>query len=364
MRSMVARGALPASGVVLVLFGDTPLLTGTTLARLIAARAEANAAVAVLGMRPADPTGYGRLRLEGDHLVEIIEDQHADQALKRVGLCNAGVMAFDAARLGALLDALPPRPETGEHYLTDAVAAAVARGWSCVAIEGPAEEGIGVNSQTQLAEAAAILQRRLRERLLEAGVIMPAPDTVQLCADTEIGPGTLVEPYVVFGPAVRVGAEAVIHSFCHLERATVADRAEIGPFARLRPGSDIGEGAKLGNFVETKNTRLEPGAKANHLSYLGDTTVGARANIGAGTITCNYDGFGKHATRIGANAFVGSNTALVAPVSIGEGAIIGAGSVITRDVPDDGLAVARAHQTTHPDRAERLREQLRQRKNG
>ena len=361
---MVARGALPASGMVLVLFGDTPLLTGTTLARLIAARAEANAAVAVLGMRPADPTGYGRLRLEGGHLVEIIEDQHADQALKRVGLCNAGVMAFDAARLGALLDALPPRPETGEHYLTDAVAAAVARGWSCVAIEGPAEEGIGVNSQTQLAEAAAILQRRLRERLLEAGVIMPAPDTVQLCADTEIGPGTLVEPYVVFGPAVRVGAEAVIHSFCHLERATVADRAEIGPFARLRPGSDIGEGAKLGNFVETKNTRLEPGAKANHLSYLGDTTVGARATSGPARSPATM--MASASTRRGSEPMPSSDRtprwwrrsrSARAPSSA-------AGSVITRDVPDDGLAVARAHQTTHPDRAERLREQLRRRKNG
>ena len=271
---MVARAALPQDGTVLVVYGDTPLLTAATLARLVAGREAAGAAVAVLAIRPVETKGYGRLRLRDGQLLEIVEDLHADAALKQDGWCNSGVMAFDAARLGALLDALPLHAERNEHYLTDTVAAAIARGWPCITVEGAAEEGLGVNSQAQLAEVGTILQQRLRHRLLEGGVIMLAPETVQLCADTAIGPGTVIEPYVVMGPGVRIGAGAVIHGFCHLEHAVVAAGAEIGPFARLRTGSDIGEGAKLGNFVETKNTRLEPGAKANHLSYLGDAVVG------------------------------------------------------------------------------------------
>jgi bifunctional UDP-N-acetylglucosamine pyrophosphorylase/glucosamine-1-phosphate N-acetyltransferase len=361
---MAARAALPAAGTVLVAFGDTPLLRGTTLARLVEAREAADAAVAVLGMRPPDPAGYGRLRMVDGRLIEIVEDRHADAALRRDAPCNSGVMAFDAARLGRLLDELPLRPEKNERYLTDAVALAVARGWLCVAIEGPAEEGLGVNSQAQLAEAGAVLQRRLRGALLEAGVIMPAPETVQLSADAEVAPGAVVEPYVVFGPGVRVGPRAVVRSFSHLEGATVAAGAVVGPFARLRPGSDIGEGARVGNFVETKNARLEPGVKANHLSYLGDADVGAGANIGAGTITCNYDGFHKHPTRIGAGAFVGSNTALVAPVAVGAEAIVAAGSTVTQDVPDGAFAVARARQETQAGRATRLRERLRHRRSG
>ena len=361
-----ARAELPErGGTVLVLFGDTPLLTAATLRALVAAREAADAAVAVLGIRPADPTGYGRLRVEGGgRLVGIVEDRHADAALKAEAPCNAGVMAFDAARLGALLDGLALRPGQDECYLTDAVALAAARGWACVAVAGAAEEGMGVNSQAQLAEAAAILQRRLRARALAAGAVMPAPETVQLAADTEIGPGAVVEPYVVFGPGVKVGAGAVVRSFCHLERAVLAPRAEIGPFARLRPGSEIGEGAKVGNFVETKNTRLAPGAKANHLSYLGDAEVGAKANVGAGTITCNYDGFRKHPTRIGAGAFVGSNTALIAPVAVGDAAIVAAGSVVTRDVPGDALAIARPAQENRPGAAGRLRERQRGRGKG
>jgi bifunctional UDP-N-acetylglucosamine pyrophosphorylase/glucosamine-1-phosphate N-acetyltransferase len=273
-------------------------------------------------------------------------------------------MAFAADRLGALLDALPLRAEPKEHYLTDAVAAATARGWLSVALEAAAEECQGVNSQAQLAAAGATLQARLRSRAMAGGVILTAPETVQLAADTQIEPGALIEPYVVFGLGVRVGAGAVIRSFSHLERAEVAAGAEIGPFARLRPGSAIGEGAKVGNFVELKNTRLEPGAKANHLSYLGDAVVGAKANVGAGTITCNYDGFHKYPTRIGPGAFIGSHSALVAPVNVGAGAFVGAGSVITFDVPDDGLAIARARQENRADRAERLREHLRRRKDG
>jgi bifunctional UDP-N-acetylglucosamine pyrophosphorylase/glucosamine-1-phosphate N-acetyltransferase len=358
------RDALPRSGTVLVLFGDTPLLAPTTLAALVADREADDAAVAVLGMRPADGSGYGRLAMVDGHLGAIVEDRDAGAELRTHAACNSGVMAFAAERLPALLDALTLHGDKGEYYLTDTVAQAVARGWRCIAVEGPAEEGLGVNSQQQLAQVHELLQARLRQRLLDSGVILQAPDTLQLCADTEVGPGTVIEPYVILGPGVRIGAGAVIHSFSYLERSMVADHAEIGPFARLRPGSDIGERAKIGNFVETKNTRLEPGAKASHLSYLGDTTVGAAANIGAGTITCNYDGFGKYPTRIGAGAFIGSNTALVAPVSVGDGAIVAAGSTITHDVPDDGFAVARARQDTHERRAELLRERLRRKKRG
>ena len=360
----VARDAMPRSGTVLVLFGDTPLLGAATLSALLAAREAADAAVAVLGMRPVDPAGYGRLAVADGRLVAIVEDRDADAALKAEAACNSGVMAFAADRLPALLDALTLHGDKGEYYLTDTVAQAVARGWTCVAVEGPAEEGLGVNSQQQLVEARNALQARLRQRLLEGGVILEAPETLQLCADTEIGPGAVIEPYVVLGPGVRIGAGAVIHSFSYLERSTVDEHAEVGPFARLRPGSDIGSRAKVGNFVETKNTRLEPGAKASHLSYLGDTVVGAAANIGAGTITCNYDGFGKYPTRIGAGAFIGSNTALVAPVTVGDGAIVAAGSTITQDVPADGFAIARARQDTHAQRAEQLRERLRRKKHG
>ncbi|HVG89069.1 MAG TPA: bifunctional UDP-N-acetylglucosamine diphosphorylase/glucosamine-1-phosphate N-acetyltransferase GlmU [Gaiellales bacterium] len=353
---------LPSEGTVLVLFGDTPLIEAETLRALLAARETTDAAVTVLGMRPADPAGYGRLRTEGGRLLAVVEDADADSDLKASAACNSGVMAFDAARLSVLLDALPLHPASGEYYLTDAVALATEHGWACVAVDGPAEEAQGVNSQAQLAQAAEVIQARLRRRLLEAGVVFLAPDTVQLSFDSEIGPGAVIEPYVVLGPGVRIGAGAHVHSFSYLERSTVAERAEIGPFARLRPGSHIGEGAKVGNFVETKNTTLGPGAKASHLSYLGDTSIGAAANIGAGTITCNYDGFGKYQTQIGAGAFIGSNTALVAPVSVGDGAIIAAGSTITDDVPADGFAVARARQETRAERAKQLREKLRRRK--
>jgi bifunctional UDP-N-acetylglucosamine pyrophosphorylase / glucosamine-1-phosphate N-acetyltransferase len=353
---------LPSEGTVLVLFGDTPLIEAETLRALLAAREATDAAVTVLGMRPADPAGYGRLRTEGGRLLAVVEDADADSDLKASAACNSGVMAFDAARLPALLDALPLHPASGEYYLTDAVALATEHGWACVAVDGPAEEGQGVNSQAQLAQAAEVIQARLRRRLLEAGVVFLAPDTVQLSFDSEIGPGAVIEPYVVLGPGVRIGAGAHVHSFSYLERSSVAERAEIGPFARLRPGSHIGECAKVGNFVETKNTTLGPGAKASHLSYLGDTSIGAAANIGAGTITCNYDGFGKYQTQIGAGAFIGSNTALVAPVSVGDGAIVAAGSTITDDVPADGFAVARARQETRAERAKQLRERLRRRK--
>jgi bifunctional UDP-N-acetylglucosamine pyrophosphorylase/glucosamine-1-phosphate N-acetyltransferase len=357
-----ARGAVPDSGDVVVLFGDTPLIRHATLARLVARRREADAAVAVLGMAPADPHGYGRLRFDGDDLVEIVEERHADEALRREGLCNAGIMAFDAARLPALLDALPLREDRGEYYLTDVVEIANRSGWRCRAIEGAWEEGVGVNSQRQLAEAERLFQERRRAELLDAGVIMVAPETVHLALDTEIEPGAVIEPYVIFRCGVRVGAGALIHSFCHLERAEVEAGAEIGPFARLRPGASIGERAKVGNFVEVKNARLDEGAKANHLAYIGDATVGKASNIGAGTITCNYDGFGKYRTEIGSGVFVGSNTALVAPVRIGDGALVAAGSTINRDVPGDTLAVGRARQENRAGGASAIRERLRERR--
>ena len=353
---------LPCQGTVLVLYGDTPLIRAETLQALVAARETAGAAVAVLGMRPPDPAGYGRLRFAGEDLVEIVEERHAELELKRHGISNSGVMALDARHLPALLEAVPLRPEKGEYYLTDVVALAVACGWRCRAVEGPWEEGVGVNSQAQLAHAMTLLQGRLRSRLLEAGVIMPAPETVFLATDTVAAPGAVIEPYVVLGPGVRIGSGAVIHSFSHLEGAVVEEGASIGPYARLRPGTEIGPKARVGNFVETKNARLEPGAKANHLTYLGDATVGEAANVGAGTITCNYDGFAKHRTEIGPGAFVGSNTALVAPVQVGARAIVGAGSTITRNVPEDSIAVARGEQRTRQGQAAALRDRLRKRK--
>lgn len=357
-----ALDELPRSGTVLVLYGDTPLITAATLEALVARRRETKAAVSVLGMAPPDPSGYGRLRFEGEELVELVEERHADERLKREALCNSGVMAFDAARLRELIEALPLREDKNEYYLTDAVALARRRGWACRATEGPWQEGLGINSQAQLAAAEAIFQDRRRKALLEAGVVMRAPETVHLAADTVIEPGAFIEPYVVFGPGVRVAAGAVVQSFSHLEGATIGERGSVGPFARLRPGARLGEGAKVGNFVELKNATLEAGAKANHLSYLGDAVVGRRANVGAGTITCNYDGFGKYRTEIGEEAFIGSNTALVAPVRVGRGAIVGAGSTIVREVPDDAVGIARSQQTVKEKRASRMREQLRRRR--
>jgi bifunctional UDP-N-acetylglucosamine pyrophosphorylase/glucosamine-1-phosphate N-acetyltransferase len=352
---LVARDQLPAAGEVLVLYGDTPLLSSATLRRLLEARRAAGAAVAVLGMRPPDPAGYGRLAFAGGELAAIVEERHADEALRRDGLCNAGIMAFDAARLGALLDALELRTPKNEYYLTDAVEHARARGWPCAALEMPWLEALGVNSQAQLAEAEAVLQDRLREAAMAAGVTLIGPETVFLASDTELEEGVEVGPYVVFGPGVRVASGARILCFCHLEGVTIGPAAQIGPFARLRPGAEIGERARVGNFVEVKNAKLEAGAKANHLSYIGDARVGAKANIGAGTITCNYDGFGKHWTEIGAGAFIGSNTALIAPVTIGKGAVVGAGSTINRDVPPGSLSIARGRQTDIQDGAARLR---------
>ena len=352
---MAARAGLPPAGEVLVLYADTPLATAGTLNRLLEARRAADAAVAVLGFRPPDATGYGRLAFDQAGLAAIVEERHADATLKREGLCNAGIMAFDAARLMPLLDALEIKQPKGEYYLTDVVEHARARGWACTATEGPYEAGLGINSQAQLAEAEAILQARLRLAAMAGGVTLTAPETVFLAADTELAAGVEVGPYVVFGPGVTVAEGAQILPFCHLVGVRIEAGARIGPFTRIRPGAEIGEGAHVGNFVEVKNARLEAGAKANHLSYIGDARVGARSNIGAGTITCNYDGIAKYRTEIGAGVFVGSNSALVAPVTIGDGAFVGAGSTINRDVPPGSLSIARGRQTDIPDGAARLR---------
>jgi bifunctional UDP-N-acetylglucosamine pyrophosphorylase/glucosamine-1-phosphate N-acetyltransferase len=359
----VASAALPRHGTVLVLYGDTPLLRRETLDDLLACRRRADAAVAVLGMRPPDPSGYGRLRLDAPgNLLAIVEHKHCDAALLAEDFCNSGVLALAADRLEELLAALPQQPANNEYYLTDTVELANRRGWVCRAVEGSWIDGQGVNTQAQLAMVASHFQARRRAALMDQGVIMEAPETVFLAADTVIEPGAVIEPFVVFGADVQVERGAVIRAHCHLAGARIRRGAEIGPFARLRPGVVIEEKAKIGNFVEAKNTRLGAGAKASHLTYLGDCDVGPGANIGAGTITCNYDGFNKHRTVIGAGAFVGSNTAFVAPVAIGDGAITGAGSVVTGDVPAESIALSRPPQRNLEGAAARLRERLRREK--
>ncbi len=353
--TLAAREALAAGhDDVLVVFGDTPLLEPSELAGA-RQRLSEGASVVVLGFRPPDPAGYGRLIEEDGRLLAIREDRDCSPEEKRITFCNSGLMAIDGRHALALLEAVGNQNTKREFYLTDIVAIANARGLTVVTAETGHESALGINNRSELAEAEAIWQQRRRRKLMLAGVTMLAPETVHLCHDTEIGPDTLLEPNVFFGPGVVVEGGARIRAFSHLEGAKVAAGAEIGPFARLRPGSDVGAKAKVGNFCEVKNALLEPGAKVNHLTYIGDATVGAKANIGAGTITCNYDGFAKHRTEIGAGAFIGSNSSLVAPVSIGAGAYVASGSVITADVPPDGLAFGRARQETKPGRAARLK---------
>ncbi|MGB6538346.1 MAG: bifunctional UDP-N-acetylglucosamine diphosphorylase/glucosamine-1-phosphate N-acetyltransferase GlmU [Xanthobacteraceae bacterium] len=338
----------------LVVFGDTPLIRPVSLRQLQAPLA-AGAAVAVAAFRPRDPTGYGRLITDGDRLLGIREEADADENERAIGLCNGGIMAFCGKTALAILERIDDRNRKREYYLTDAVEIARGMGLRTVAVEVEEDDVRGINTRTELAEAEAVAQQRLRRAALEAGVTLVAPETVFLCADTRFGRDVVVEPYVVFGEKVSVEDGAVIHSFSHLAGANVGKGASVGPFARLRPGTRLGEGARIGNFVEVKEAVVEAGAKANHLSYIGDASVGAGANIGAGTITCNYDGNAKHRTEIGKNAFIGSNSALVAPVAIGEGAYVGSGSVITADVPADALAVARGRQVVKEGWATRLR---------
>ncbi|MDT3686809.1 MAG: bifunctional UDP-N-acetylglucosamine diphosphorylase/glucosamine-1-phosphate N-acetyltransferase GlmU [Pseudorhodoplanes sp.] len=352
---LAAREAL-AKGAddILVIFGDTPLVTADNLARLRAPIAQ-GAAVAVTGFRPADPTGYGRLVLKGGKLVAIREHNDASEEERKITLCNGGLMAFSGKHALSLLERIKDDNRKKEFYLTDAVSLAGDMGLSAAVVEVEEDDVRGINTKAQLAEAEAVLQQRLRKAALDSGVTMIAPDTVFLSADTKFGRDVTVEPYVVFGPDVTVDDNAVIHSFSHLTGAHVGAGASIGPYARLRPGTKIGKGVRIGNFVELKEAVMEDGAKANHLSYIGDGRVGENANIGAGTIFCNYDGVQKHRTEIGKGAFVGSNSALVAPVTVGDGAYIGSGSVITDNVPADALALGRVRQTIKEGWAERLR---------
>ena len=345
---------------VLVLYGDTPFLATETLSRLVTERRRTAAAVLVAGMRPVDPGPYGRFVLAADGALErIVEAADASPEEQAIGLVNGGIMVIEASRLEEFLDAVRSDNAKGEFYLTDIVGIARRKGLSCRAAELPAEELIGINTRAELAEAEALMQRRLRRAALDAGVTLIAPETVFLSADTRLGRDVVVEPNVIFGLGVEVGEGARIRSFSHLEGATVGAGAIIGPFARLRPGAILEEEVHVGNFVEVKAARLGAGAKANHLSYIGDSDVGARTNIGAGTITCNYDGFNKFRTIIGEGAFIGSNTALVAPVKVGDGAIIAAGSVVTRDVAPDTLSIARGKQVDKPGRAAEIRDRLR-----
>ena len=353
-----AHAALQAAaefgaGDVAVLYADNPLIRSDTLRRLRAARAEAG--LVLLAMRPAEPGRYGRVVANGPEVERIVEWADATEAERAIGLCNAGVLCAAATDLGRWLRAVRNDNSKGEYYLTDVVTIARAEGARVVAVEAPEAELRGVNSRAELAVAEATVQGWLRDAAMAGGATLTAPHTVFLSADTVLAPDVTVGPNVVFGPGVSVESGAEIRAFCHLEGCRVGSRAVIGPFARLRPGTVVGTGAHVGNFVELKAALLGDGAKANHLSYLGDAVVGAGSNIGAGTITVNYDGFAKHRTTIGEGAFVGSNTALVAPVNIGDRALVVAGSTVTEDVPADAMAFGRAHQVTKPGRAAAFR---------
>ncbi|MBF0562216.1 MAG: bifunctional UDP-N-acetylglucosamine diphosphorylase/glucosamine-1-phosphate N-acetyltransferase GlmU [Alphaproteobacteria bacterium] len=342
-------------GDVAVLYGDSPLITSHTLQRMgNALQREPGPAVVVLGFQPRDPAEYGRLMVplaeksvaeeSGGQLDAIVEFREATPEQRSVTLCNSGVMMADRARLFAWLSRVDNANAKGEYYLTDVVGLARGDGLSCAYVVAPETECFGVNSRQELAQAEAMVQERLRNAAMDSGVTLIDPGTVTFCQDTRLGRDVVVYPHVVFGPGVTVADGVVIKSFCHFEDAAIRRGATIGPYARLRPGAEIGEGAHIGNFVEIKKATVEAGAKVSHLSYIGDGRIGAGANIGAGTIFCNYDGFTKGFTDIGPGAFIGSNSALVAPVSVGAGAIVGAGSVITKNVSADALAVARGKQ--------------------
>src|SRR5215831_4390821 len=352
---LAARPALQRKADdILVVYGDTPLIRAETLSKLCAPLA-AGAAVVVLGFRPADPSGYGRLVVNGDKLIAIREEADASEAEKAILLCNGGIMALAGAHALAILDRIGDNNRKREFYLTDAVEIARSMKLDAAVVEAEEDDVRGINTKAQLVEAETVLQQRLRKAALEAGVTMIAPETVFLSAGTTFGKDVVIEPYVVFGEKVTVEDGAIIHAFSHLAGAHVGKKCSVGPFARLRPGTRLGEGARVGNFVETKEAAIAAGAKVNHLSYIGDASVGANTNIGAGTITCNYDGTAKHRTTVGEDAFIGSNTALVAPVEVGDGAYVGSGSVITGNVPADALALARARQVVKENWATRLR---------
>jgi bifunctional UDP-N-acetylglucosamine pyrophosphorylase / glucosamine-1-phosphate N-acetyltransferase len=356
---LVARTALAkAVDDVLVVFGDTPLIEAATLSRMRKEIAR-GADCVVLGFEALDPTGYGRLISQDDALLAIREERDASVDERAVRLCNGGLMGFSAAKALAILKRVSDCNAQREFYLTDAVEIARGMGLTTRVIIASETEVMGVNDRAQLAAAEAKMQHRLREAAMRGGATLVAPELVFFSHDTRLGRDVVVEPHVVFGLGVVVEKGAVIRAFSHVDGAHIGANAIVGPFARLRPGATIGEGAHIGNFVEVKNTRIGRKAKANHLAYLGDATVGEGANIGAGTITCNYDGFDKHRTDIGEGAFIGTNASLVAPVTIGEGAYIGSGSVITDDVPKDALALGRGRQVVKGGWAKTFREMKR-----
>jgi bifunctional UDP-N-acetylglucosamine pyrophosphorylase/glucosamine-1-phosphate N-acetyltransferase len=340
--------AIAASdGPVLVLYGDTPLLRAETLEAVLG-ELDAGADVVVIGFEADDPTGYGRLLFDDKgRLAGIREERDASDAERGLTLCNSGIMAFRTSKtLTSLLAKIGNDNAKGEFYLTDAVALARDSGLEARVVLSNAEEVLGVNSRAELAIGEGLMQQRLRESVMAGGATLVAPETVFFSVDTSVGQDVLIEPSVVFGPGVSIEDGVTIKAFCHIEQAKIGPGATVGPFARLRPGAALAKNAHVGNFVEIKKAEIAEGAKVNHLTYIGDASVGAKANIGAGTITCNYDGYAKHRTEIGAGAFIGSNSSLVAPVKIGDGAVIGSGSVITKDVPADALAVTRPAQKT------------------
>ncbi|EET49345.1 bifunctional UDP-N-acetylglucosamine diphosphorylase/glucosamine-1-phosphate N-acetyltransferase GlmU [Thalassobium sp. R2A62] len=352
-----AKNALAGfSGDAIVLYGDTPFIRPETLEAMIEARSDH--AVVVLGFDAADPARYGRLVTKGDTLERIVEFKDATEAERAITLCNSGVICADAETLFDLIDAVGNDNASGEYYLTDIVGLARDRGLSASVVRCDENETMGVNSRIDLAVAEAAFQTRARTELLTLGVTMTAPETVFLSHDTVIGRDTIIEPNVVFGPGVTVESETTLRAFSHLEGCHVSRGSIVGPYARLRPGTELAENTKIGNFVETKNAIIAEGAKVNHLSYVGDADVGAHANIGAGTVTCNYDGVFKHKTTIGAGAFIGSNTMLVAPVTVGAEAMTASGSVITTDVEDGALAVGRGKQTNKSGLARKMFEKL------
>lgn len=356
-----ARSALEGvTGDVFVLYGDTPFIRAETLEAMRAARRDH--AVVVLGFEARDPGRYGRLKMTDDRLEAIVEFKDASPEERAITLCNSGVICAEAETLFSLIDAVGNDNASGEYYLTDIIAIANARGLTATAVVCDEAETMGVNSRAQLADAEAAFQTRARAEALENGVTLTAPDTVFFAHDTVVGRDSIIEPNVIFGPDVTIESGVRIRAFSHLEGCHVSRGATVGPFARLRPGAELAEDVHVGNFCEIKNATIDEGAKVNHLSYIGDASVGARTNIGAGTITCNYDGVFKHRTTIGREAFIGSNTMLVAPVTVGDRALTGSGSVVTQDIPADALSIARAKQVNKPGLGKRLMDSLRTRK--
>lgn len=352
-----AREAVDPAGDAVVLYGDTPFLSPETLERLVAARRHHD--VVVLGFHAADPGRYGRLLAEGDSLKAIVEWKDATPEQRQIDLCNSGVMAARAAVLFDLIDQVGNDNASGEYYLTDVVGLARSRGLSAGVVICDESETLGINTRAELAAAEAAFQRRKRAEMLDTGVTMQAAETVWFALDTVIGRDAQIGPNVVFGPGVTIESGAEIRAFCHLEGCHISRGATVGPFARLRPGTELAEDVHVGNFVELKNAVLDEGVKVGHLTYLGDAAVGERTNIGAGTVTCNYDGVMKHKTTIGRDVFIGSDTMLVAPVTLGDGAMTASGSVITADVAAGALAIARARQEVKPGLATRLMDRLR-----